>query len=320
MKSMLREILIELLSHNSKLLVELLRPHGEHGWLEGLASEVLTIEVVSAPRHRPEHVRVFRDEHGAAVYAIVVDVQEHIDASKPWIWPLYATATFAALRCPTALVVIAPDPHVARWVRAPGSTDEDRLNQLVRPIVLSYRDVPRVVEAVEARRHPELALLSALAHPCREVVAAAAVGLASLEDRARARRYRAAVRLALPEALREGLASPEDDAAERAQRREMQAVLHQLSRLRLGGLTRDDELAVGLAASDDEPALQLVTGLAYACDAAQAREVIYEVALDYLRGHLPSKAECLARGAAWAEARHRAADRGSERGPAEVPC
>lgn len=356
----LRALLVELVQGSPELVRELLRPHIEAD-LGPLKAEPFSLDLLQAlPKdHRPDHAVVLRDEAGKAVRGIVVDVQMHVDSRKPWLWPVYMTAASSALQCPISLLVIAPDPHVARWVRTPGKSG---VRSFVKPIAISYRDVPRIILPETARQLPELGVLSALAHSNAEVVRATAAGLVSLGESPRARRYREALRQLLPARLlvelevawasaageqesraakpgksgrrskterseRAGCASPavepaEDRAAEvdqdeeqdedenaredddeedqdeeddfdfdeflaqqfaRLREREpLERYLKSLAKHRIGALSRDDEMAVGMASGKDESAIQMVLRLAEAKTAEEAREAIHEAAIGRL--------------------------------------
>ena len=100
-------------------------------------------------------------EGGRTVCAMVVEVQLRVDPRKKRTWPHYVTAFGAELECPVILVVVTPDAKVQEWaaesiVLGPG-------RNVVTPFVLGPRIIPRVDEAF-GRDHPELAVLSAIAH------------------------------------------------------------------------------------------------------------------------------------------------------------
>lgn len=65
---------------------------------------------------------------------------------------------------------------------------------------------------------------------------------------------------------------------------EMQDTLHTITRTRLGKLSRDEAMAVEVAASDDDAAIRLITGLALARDVQEARDAIHRAATDFLHG------------------------------------
>ena len=109
-------------------------------------------------------------------FGVVVEVQLGRDPDKPFAWPLYAAALRRRHRCPVAVLVVAPDPGIARWARRPialGAGNE------FRPLVLGPAEVPVVERRDEADRCPELAVLSAIAH-ARDPERAAKVAFTAL--------------------------------------------------------------------------------------------------------------------------------------------
>jgi hypothetical protein len=142
---------------------------------------------------------------GAPVFGIVVEVQLGIDEDKPYTWPLYATALRAKHRCPTCVMVVTPDAHIATWAARPIAMGP---GTSFVPLVLGPSAVPWVTDAEEARRAPELAVLSAQAHGTQArglEVAMAALAAASGLDEERATLYYDLVYLALSEATRSEL-------------------------------------------------------------------------------------------------------------------
>jgi hypothetical protein len=95
------------------------------------------------------------------VMGIIVEVQLDRDRRKRRSWPLYTAALHARLRCQTCLVVIAPNPSIARWAAAPIDTLQP--GSPFTPLVIGPEQIPRV-SAARARREPAIAVLSALAH------------------------------------------------------------------------------------------------------------------------------------------------------------
>ncbi|MDQ3033213.1 MAG: DUF4351 domain-containing protein [Myxococcota bacterium] len=116
--------------------------------------------------------------------SVVVENQRRIDRDKPFAWMRYLAVVHARRRCPTFLVVFTTDPDVAAWAASPITTFQP--GSRVAPIVLGPGSVPRVASAEEARRSPELALLSVMAHGRSDVgetiARAALVGAAALDD------------------------------------------------------------------------------------------------------------------------------------------
>jgi hypothetical protein len=98
---------------------------------------------------------------GRPVLGIVVEVQLRTDERKRYSWPVYVTGLRARIRCPVCLLVVTVDDAVARWAARPIVLGGE--SRLV-PLVVGPSGVPEVIDAEEARRDPELAVLSAMAH------------------------------------------------------------------------------------------------------------------------------------------------------------
>jgi hypothetical protein len=96
------------------------------------------------------------------VLAVVVEVQLRVDARKRRTWPAYVATLHARLGCPVMLLVVCSDPMVAEWCAKPVVIGDPGL--VLTPVVLGPRQVPVVTDVEVARRHPELTVLSALAH------------------------------------------------------------------------------------------------------------------------------------------------------------
>jgi hypothetical protein len=93
---------------------------------------------------------------------VVVEVQLRVAARKRQTWPAYVATLHARLGCPAMLLVVCPDPAVATWCAQPIVITDPGL--VLTPVVLGPRQVPVVTDVETARRHPELTVLSALAH------------------------------------------------------------------------------------------------------------------------------------------------------------
>lgn len=146
-----------------------------------------------------DFVTVLSDDLGRVRGAIVVEVQRQPDEEKRWSWPIYVAATRATHRCPVVLLVITPDPGVASWAERPIDCGHPGL--VLRPIVIGYNRIPRLIEAGIA---PELAVLSALAHPQAEVVEAAGAAIDGLPEDTQ-RLYWDIILAELPDLVREAL-------------------------------------------------------------------------------------------------------------------
>ncbi len=145
-----------------------------------LANAELTQAV---PLERRADAVVTIEQHGTVTHAFVVEVHLAIDPEKAFSWPLYLASLHARVRCPTSLVVLAPDAAVAAWARRAIATFG---GGQFRPVVLGPDEVPRITSLDLAVRMPELAVLSALVHgdaPGAETVITALVhALARLDD------------------------------------------------------------------------------------------------------------------------------------------
>jgi hypothetical protein len=95
------------------------------------------------------------------VFAIVVEVQLGREPDKEWSWPAYAVNLRARWRCPVMLLVVCADDSTAAWAAAP---IEIGPGSVVVPCVVGPDQVPVVTDPDEARRSPQLAVLSAIAH------------------------------------------------------------------------------------------------------------------------------------------------------------
>ena len=133
---------------------------------------------------RADLVIELRDAHGAIVLAVIIEMQRGVDAEKKYSWPAYNVNVRAKGRCPTVLIVIAPDPKVAKWAAEPIDTGLGLGSSC--PVVIGPATVPEVMDASLAAREAELSVLSAITHGNGPnglaVVQAALVGLAGLDQ------------------------------------------------------------------------------------------------------------------------------------------
>ena len=138
-----------------------------------------------ATEFRADQVIVL-EQSGKPVVAFVLEAQLQPDTDKHFTWPHYLTGIRARLRCAAVLVVITTTPEVARWAAKP--IDLGR-GMVLRPVVIGPQHVPHIVDVEAARRAPELAVLSVLAHKAKNdivdiAVAAATAALDLDEERA----------------------------------------------------------------------------------------------------------------------------------------
>ena len=111
------------------------------------------------------------ERDGATTAAVITEIQLRADEDKRFTWPLYVTALRAKLRCPVFLLVVVPEKKIEIWANEVVPLGPPGF--LFKPSVLAFPDLPRIVNAAEAKRLPELAVLSALAHPEPEIATTA---------------------------------------------------------------------------------------------------------------------------------------------------
>lgn len=122
--------------------------------------------------------------------AIVVEAQLRRDPRKRYVWPLYLASLRRRLQCPVRLLVLTTRPAIARWCSRPIDMGDGRW--VLVPDVLGPEQIPLVTRVRRARRHPELAVLSVLAHgqgPHAVAVGRAALVAVATLDSARAPFY-----------------------------------------------------------------------------------------------------------------------------------
>ena len=175
-------------------------PHASVVVVESSLDQLIPVEF------RADLVLELRDANGALVLAIVFEVQRDKDPDKEYSWPVYVTVVRARKRCPTVVLVVAPDADVAAWAARP--IDLGMGFGSLRPVVLGPASVPEVMDPAVAERETELAVLSAVAHGNGPnglaVVQAALVALARL-DREHAAVYFQVIWNALREPMQRAL-------------------------------------------------------------------------------------------------------------------
>lgn len=182
MASLQHEGLLLLFRNRPTLAPELLRDAlglALPAWSEARVESAELTEVVPT-EYRADLVVLLLESQ--PVFAIVVEVQLSRDEDKRKTWPLYLTSLRSRVKCPTALLVIAPNEAVARWCAQPIELGHPGF--VLQPLVAGPSAIPILTDEQAARRDPELAVLSAMAHGREEVgqaiaqtVMAAVVGL-----------------------------------------------------------------------------------------------------------------------------------------------
>jgi len=162
MVSVLHEALIEVLRDHPHVLVGLLG-----GVQAGVVPAHDHVENVRAdlgsalPRELRADSSLRFERNGAAVLTLVLEVQLAIDPDKLFVWPAYLTSVRLRDRCPALLVVITVDRIVATWARKPIELGP---GVTIQPLVIGPDEIAPILDLDEARREPERAVISALAH------------------------------------------------------------------------------------------------------------------------------------------------------------
>lgn len=205
MPSFDHELLIEFLRRRPQLVRELLAQRRDVEIASDGVAELASIDLsqIAPPQYFCDSVIIFRAGLDAPPHqVIIVENQRSVIRAKRDTWPVYVAVARARYRCPVQLVVFADDPVVARWAVQP--IEMGHPGFVLQPIVLQPRDVPRVTDLVQARASPELAVFSAVAHPEREVAAAAVDAVIELTDE-RKKLYFDIILRALPRALSDAI-------------------------------------------------------------------------------------------------------------------
>ncbi|WP_149257834.1 hypothetical protein [Actinomadura sp. K4S16] len=140
---------------------------------------------------------------------VVVEIQRKRAEDKRWTWPLYLATLRNRQRCPTVLLVIAPDPAVAQWCGI--RIDTGHPGHTLTPLVLGPEHVPLMKDGSQIAADPAMGVLSALFHGTGEhqanVLRSAFDGANKLAetDEEHAHRYYEYVQAVLPEAARKTL-------------------------------------------------------------------------------------------------------------------
>jgi hypothetical protein len=111
---------------------------------------------------RADLVLELRDEKGAFVLSIVLEVQRDKEPRKKYSWPVYVTVARAERECEAIVLVIAPNADVAAWAAERIELGLGRGH--IQPLVLGPAVVPVVTDSTVAEQETELAILSAVTH------------------------------------------------------------------------------------------------------------------------------------------------------------
>jgi hypothetical protein len=276
------EILVDLFRENSRLAPALLAACAgitvEHAQVK---RESIDLSQVTPTAYRADNVVVLQDSAGKPVAGVIIEVQRHDDRDKLLAWPVYIAALRAQLGCAAVLLVIAPEPAIARWARR--SIELGHPGFRLTPLVISFADVPRVYDRDAASQLPQLAVLSVLAHRELETAEIAIEAISQLpEDLLRL--YTDVILKALPAELRRILEARmikgyqyQSDFARKyyGQGREegLRAAVLAFARAKLGRLSDDDIVAIE-AVSDQHVLTELITSLGQARSTRKARAAL----------------------------------------------
>ncbi|MEB3328923.1 MAG: DUF4351 domain-containing protein [Candidatus Sericytochromatia bacterium] len=162
MPSPRHEYLVDVCREAPQLVADLLRLHGVEVPPTSPARVVEAGLVDAVPVEWRADLVVTLGEPVTRV--VLLEVQLRRDDAKHLSWPFYAAALQLRHRVPVDLVVLAPEPAVAAWARAPfpfGSLG------LIRPLIVGATDLPPIAAPEVASANPHLAILAAVAH-CRD--------------------------------------------------------------------------------------------------------------------------------------------------------
>jgi len=206
MPSTEHEILVDLFNNRptlaAEMLVEVLGTSLPAYTKARLVSNDLT-EILPT-EYRADSVVVLLDRD-IPVRVIILEIQLAVNRQKRVSWPGYIVNAFARHGCPADLLIVAPDPKVARWC---AKAIEIGSGLFLHPAVLGRKAVPVVTDPAEAVRRLELGVLSVMAHGETEQGAAiAAAVLPALQglDEDRAKLYYDLVYNSLGEGARQEL-------------------------------------------------------------------------------------------------------------------
>ncbi|WP_329097738.1 hypothetical protein OG979_19735 [Actinomadura citrea] len=93
---------------------------------------------------------------------VVVESQLRALKQKSYSWPAYLASLRLRRRCPVMLLVLCPDQTTARGCSTP--IDMGHPGWILQPLTVHPGMLPPITDPDEARRLPELAVLSAPAH------------------------------------------------------------------------------------------------------------------------------------------------------------
>jgi hypothetical protein len=135
----------------------------------------VTLNQVRPAEYRADAVVLF--SRRKPVFGAIVEVQLRPKKRKRFTWPLYAVGARARERCPFVVLVVTPSVATAKWAARPIELGGG--NQY-KPLVIGPEGVPKLTNHARARREPQLAVLSVMAHGRRDVATAVPIGVAAV--------------------------------------------------------------------------------------------------------------------------------------------
>jgi hypothetical protein len=211
MPSELHEALLFLFRNCPTLAPDLMRDALHADWLPSYTEariESADLTELQPAEYRADLVVHLISRDGLPVHGIIVEVQLSTDKRKRFAWPSYVTNLRARLKSEASLLVVTADERTARWAATPTHIGG---GNWFTPLVIGPAQVPEITDEPRARRDPELAVLSAMAHgldadtgKAARIAAAAAEASIGLDEN-RARLYLDLVLASLSEAARREL-------------------------------------------------------------------------------------------------------------------
>ncbi|TDC59780.1 hypothetical protein E1200_31570 [Actinomadura sp. GC306] len=105
---------------------------------------------------------VLLDDPEAPAHGIIVESQLRFKKQKTFTWPAYLALLRLRHECPVTLLIFCPSPSAARACAAP--IDMGHPEWVLKPLTVHPGMLPPITDPEQARRLPELAVLSAPAH------------------------------------------------------------------------------------------------------------------------------------------------------------
>jgi hypothetical protein len=291
------EFLVDLFRKRAELAVALLRTCAniEVDYAH-VAHDSIDLSQVAPTGYFADTVVVLQDRTARPVTGVIIEVQRDVDDTKLLTWPSYVANLRAKRACDALLLVIAPDPAVAAWARQPIELGHPGFR--LTPIVVGFDDVPEIHDRFAASQLPQLAVLSAMAHPRLEIAEVAIEAVAQLPAEL-ARLYYDVIIDALPATVRQvlearmqryeyksdfarkyygqGLQEGRQEGLQEGRQEGLQEGLQEaaiaVARSKVKGLSDDDVAAIGRI-SDQIAMTDLITALGRARSKSAARAAL----------------------------------------------